>query len=434
MVAATRPAIPILLHPKQVEFLRSGAVVRGYVGGRGAGKSFIGAYDLLKRAKKDRLYLFGAPTYKQLRDSSLRSFKELCGKMGRLVSINHTDKWCKIRTEDGGQAEVSFRSTEDPEALRGPNLSGAWLDEASLMKDDVFEIVLACLREAGEMGWLSGTFTPKGKRHWTYKTFAEKSMMASEIFHSRTTENPFLPNNFEAILRSRYSADKAQQELSGQFIDLEGQLISYEKMMECTESDCLWPNVNAALRTGLLYIGWDLGRSRNRSVIWTWERVGDIAWCRDVHVMHDVPYDTQEEEFRKRVMRPNVARVNIDAGFGAGGIYAERYAKILGASRCEGVHLNGNMQGHLAELLTNGFDKKLVRIPDDDELRDDFSLVGQTEVRNGRAYLPAEATKTDDDDGHADRFWAAALAYKGFEETIVSPPTRMIIPQVVKRY
>ena len=428
----TSPAIPILLHAKQVEFLRSDAVVRGYVGGRGAGKSYIGAYDLLKRAKPDRLYLFAAPTYKQLRDSSLRTFKDLCGQLGRLVSINHTDKWCKIKTNDGGVAEVSFRSTEDPEALRGPNLSGAWFDEASLMKEEAFNVTLGCLRESGEMGWFSATFTPKGKRHWTHKLFVESPMLSTGLFHSKTSENPFLPEEFEGILRSRYSADKAAQELTGQFIDVDGQLVSYEAMMNCTDSGCLWRDPFTILKTGLLYIGWDLGRSRNRSVIWTWERLGDVAYCRECKVMHNVPYDQQEEEFRKRVNRPNVARVVIDAGF-VGGVYAERYAKLLGQHRVEGVHLNGHMQGHLAELLANAFDKRRVRIPDDDEVRDDFSLVGQTEVRNGRSYLAAESVQEDETFGHADRFWAAALAFKGFEES-VAPPARMIVPRVVKRY
>lgn len=433
MVAATRPAIPIMLHEKQVAFRQSKAVVRGYVGGRGAGKSFIGAYDLLKRAKAGRLYLFASPTYSQLRNSSLRTFKDLAIQLGRLVSINQTDKWCTIRTEDGGTAEVSFRSTEDPDALRGPNLSGVWFDEASLMKEEAFDIVLACLREAGEMGWMSMTFTPKGKRHWTFMSLVDFKIGNTELFHSTTKENPFLPADFEKMLRARYSADKAQQELSGQFIDLDGQLISYLKMIDCTEANCLWPNGQTNKPTGLLYIGWDLGRSRDRSVIWTWERVGDVAWCRDIKVMRDVRYEEQEMEFRKRIMRPNVARVTIDAGF-VGDIYAERYAKELGPSRVQGVHLGGHMQGHLAELFANAFDKRMVRIPDDDEIRDDFSLVGQTEIKNGRTFLPAEAVQRSDELGHADRFWAAALAYKGFEETVVSPPTRMIIPQVVKRY
>ena len=46
------------------------------------------------------------------------------------------------------------------------------MDEASLMDYDAFTIAIGRLREAGEQGWLSATFTPKGRQHWTCETFA----------------------------------------------------------------------------------------------------------------------------------------------------------------------------------------------------------------------------------------------------------------------
>ena len=44
------------LHAAQQDFLDSDALYRGFVGGRGADKSWIGACDLLLRAQDDRLY------------------------------------------------------------------------------------------------------------------------------------------------------------------------------------------------------------------------------------------------------------------------------------------------------------------------------------------------------------------------------------------
>ncbi|MFX4846510.1 phage terminase large subunit, partial [Acinetobacter baumannii] len=86
-----------------------------------------------------------------------------------------------------------FRSAEDPDKLRGPNLSGSWLDEASLMEREAFDICIASLREAGEQGWLSATFTPRGLTHWTYDLFGRGGRPDVELFTSRTRDNPFAP-------------------------------------------------------------------------------------------------------------------------------------------------------------------------------------------------------------------------------------------------
>ena len=57
----------------QSDFRSSSALYRGFVGGRGAGKSFVGAYDLIRRAERGKTYLVVGPTYTSLLDSSLRS-------------------------------------------------------------------------------------------------------------------------------------------------------------------------------------------------------------------------------------------------------------------------------------------------------------------------------------------------------------------------
>lgn len=414
-------AIPIVLHKTQHAFCNAPEVFTGYVGGRGTGKSKAGSWKLSKLAKPGRLYLACAPTYKMLRDSTMRSFTETAKDTSRLIKLYRggDNPRAEIRCNDGGKAEVIFRSTDDPDSLRGPNYSGIWADEASLMDEEAFDVMIACLREAGEQGWFAGTFTPKGKRHWTYRVFAEKPIPSTQVFHSKTSENPFLPANFEENLRHRYTHEKARQELGGEWLDNEGQLIPYEQMMAVTESRCEWKDGAETANHGPLFVGWDLGRSRNRSVIWTWELVGDIAWCRECFVMHQTSYEVQEEEFKKRIYRRQVAKVVIDKGI-TGAVFADRYSRLLG-SRFEGVHLSDVMMGYVAELFANAVEKRMVRLPDDDAIRDDFSLVGKPEPRNGKSVLPADKVEEDDDGGHADRFWAAALAYKAIEEK--SAPT-----------
>jgi predicted phage terminase large subunit-like protein len=177
---------------------------------------------LIRRAKPGRLYLVASPTFGMLADSTFRSFVGLGEELGVLDPADvKKSAPPSVRLLTG--AEVLFRSADDPERLRGPNLSGVWLDEASLMSEEAFTICIGRLREAGEQGWLSATFTPRGRRHWTFETFGT-GRPNTALFRSRTSDNPFLPAGFYDTTRAQYTSARAAQELEGLFIDAEGTL------------------------------------------------------------------------------------------------------------------------------------------------------------------------------------------------------------------
>ncbi len=205
------------LSPIQAAFLDSNALLRGFVGGIGSGKSFIGSYDLLRNARRGSVALAAAPTYPMLRDATLRSFFYVTSLLGIPVRFNKSEH---LATLPNG-AEILFRSADEPERLRGPNLARAWLDEASLMHRDVLTVLLGRLRQGGSMGQLSATFTPKGLGHWTYEVFGT-GRADTEIFHARTLDNPFLPADFHDKLTALYGGAESglsRQELGGEFLD-----------------------------------------------------------------------------------------------------------------------------------------------------------------------------------------------------------------------
>lgn len=214
------------LSPKQAAFLDAPEPVRGFVAGQGSGKSMVGGYDLLQRALDGRTYMVTGPTYKVLNQATMRTFVEVARKFDRLVRIRTSadNPSALIRLAPGrrkGLAEVLFRSTETPDHLRGPNLSGLWMDEASLSPIEAYQIGVARLREGGERGWLSATFTPKGFGHWTYEVFGKA---APHIFlvHAKTTENPFVAPEYLELVSATYTGLRAQQELGGAFVSIEG--------------------------------------------------------------------------------------------------------------------------------------------------------------------------------------------------------------------
>ncbi len=249
--------IEVPVHLTQQEFLDSTALFRGFAGGRGSGKTFAGALDLLLRSMSgspNRLYAVYAPTYPMLRDSSWRTLLDVGEKLRCLRDVNRSDN----RLVLGNGSEIVCRSVDDPERARGPNLSGAWLDEASLMKKSVYHIAIASLREAGEQGWLSATFTPKGRAHWTYDVFGRGGVDIG-LFHARSSDNPFLPSGFVEAVRSQYPTYFAQQELEGLFIDPPGAVFKRE-----------WFWVSPYTPEGLQwYRYWDLAASMRSSADYT---------------------------------------------------------------------------------------------------------------------------------------------------------------------
>lgn len=185
-----------------------------------SGKSFIGSLDVLRRAKPGRLYLVTAPTYPMLSDATFRSLTGLARQLGLIEPGDvKASPPPSIKLRNG--AEVLFRSTDNPEMLRGPNLSGVWMDEASLSKREAFDILIGRLREGGEQGWFDTTFTPKGRTHWTYKVFAAEAP-DTYLVRAQSGENPFLPKTFVQNVQKRYTKQQVRQELLGHFVEAAG--------------------------------------------------------------------------------------------------------------------------------------------------------------------------------------------------------------------
>lgn len=187
-----------------------------------SGKSYVGAYDLLRRAMsekgRNRLYMVISPTYTILQDATMRTIYQLADELGVTK-----EKWKQPpRLVLNNGSEIIFRSGDDPDKLRGPNLSGIWMDEASYMNEEVFNIAIGRLREGGDMGFLTATFTPKGMANWTYNVFGKGDRENTAIFKSKTSQNPFLAGEFVGAISKQYSDKQASQELDGEFVDSDG--------------------------------------------------------------------------------------------------------------------------------------------------------------------------------------------------------------------
>lgn len=220
---ARKPKRLFPLWEKQLEFKDAPERIKGFVSGQGAGKTVVGAWTLLEQSKAGRLYIVTASTYKMLRDATGRTFTDVARQTDRLVKpISGEDVSATIWAGDNqGTAEVIFRSTDDPDKLRGPSCSGVWMDEASYSPHEAYQILVARLREKGEFGFLIATFTPNGITHWTYDVFG-KQRPGRHLTQAATEENPFINEELVTELKQTYVGVQAEQELAGMFVEVMG--------------------------------------------------------------------------------------------------------------------------------------------------------------------------------------------------------------------
>jgi len=217
--------------------------------------TYCGAYDLLKRSRPKCLYMIISATYRMLEDSTKRVFIKMAEDFGLWDDKKYKRTDNQAILNNG--AEILFRSGDEPGRLRGPSLSGCWMDECSQMKEEAFNVLIGRLREGGKQGWLTGTFTPCGKDHWTYQVFGDKSDDNVRLFHCSTRDNPFVEPKFYENLLLRYGKSeagmlRAQQELEGEFVVVEGAEWGPEHFNGANIWFDNWPSDSNAIRIAAL--------------------------------------------------------------------------------------------------------------------------------------------------------------------------------------
>lgn len=154
---------------------------------------------------------------------------------------------------------------------------------------------------------------------------------------------------------------------------------------------------------GRLYAGVDIGRKRDLTVLWVVEQLGDVLYTRHVEALRDMTKGEQE-----RVIWPwfdVVDRVCIDAtGLGIG--WADDAQRKFGAHRVEAVTFTPRVKEALAYPVRAAMEDRRLRIPHDPKIRADLRSVTKQTTAAGNIRFTAERTP----DGHADHFWALALA------------------------
>ena len=217
--------------PHQFQFITDESPILAMVCGFGAGKT----YAFLRKTlinhifnkRKDTGTSNGwivYPTLDLANEVFVEPFKEL------LESVKINYDWNvqknRFKTKYG---YIRIYTLEQPDRMVGANLTYAGIDEFDTIK---MNKALNCFRKI--IGRLRGSdktqlyivTTPEGYKA-TYHIFIENKKDGQRLIQAKSTDNPYLPQNFIDSLRQQYDEKLLKAYLNGEFVNLTSGQVYY---------------------------------------------------------------------------------------------------------------------------------------------------------------------------------------------------------------
>jgi phage FluMu gp28-like protein len=154
-----------------------------------------------------------------------------------------------------------------------------------------------------------------------------------------------------------------------------------------------------------LYLGVDVGRTSDLTVLWLLERIMGQFFTRKIIILKNKTFSEQEAVLYELMAIPALRRTCIDST-GLGMQFAERAQEKFGTYRVEPVRFTAQVKEELAYPVRALFEDKAVKIPKDDQIRADLRGIRKVTTAAGNIRFEADRGAN----GHSDRFWALALA------------------------
>jgi phage FluMu gp28-like protein len=195
--------------------------------------------------------------------------------------------------------------------------------------------------------------------------------------------------------------------------------ITYEMIAACEDPAARQPWNYLLDCKNPLYVGVDVGRKKDLTVIDVEEKVGDVFWERLRLELRGKTFAEQEFELYRITDLPQVRRVCMDAT-GLGMQLAERARERCGW-KVEPVMFTGPVKEELAFPLRAAHEDRTLRYTKDAALRADLRGIKKETTAAGNIRFVGEA-----EDSHCDRFWAKALALHAGKAAAVVPSATVV--------
>lgn len=350
--------------------------------------------------------------------SGERQVKELMDKVkfhGEItgMAITWAEETWSYQTPEGKDeyksVEARFKNgsrilgiPSNPDTARGYT-ANVYLDEFSVHKSsrELWAAVFPVVSRGGLR--MMVTFTPKGKQNKAYEVWnnAIFTQQKTDIYEA-VAEG--CPQDIELLKSAIDDPDLWAQEYELAFLDESTAFITYDMINECEVEEVQGSRFTVGEKPGIFYVGMDIGRRRDLTVIWVMEMVGDVLWERERIDMKGATFHAQDSELDRVISAYCPRRACLDQT-GMGEKFVEDAERRHGGV-IEGVLFTAPVKLDIANSLRRRFEDRLIRIRPDRKVRDDLHSVKKFITSSGNIRFDAERSE----DSHADRFWALALA------------------------
>lgn len=247
VVQSATESLGIAYHPHRVQSLAHAdpRELRWFCAGYGTGKTTVGVIDAFTNAvihHPGYVGIVAAPTFPLLMQAWFAEWKTwVPQEWWRLRQDPKYGSMLLVRTPTGPTSTILLRSTSNPASNEGVNAAWLVFDEVTREpRKAALDVLHARLRRGYPGRQRSALLTgpPMSRRHWTAIEFGTGPgngrlghsrhwcNATHAVVRARTRDNPYLPDGYEAKIRSRPGATAAwcKQFLDAQFGATEGQI------------------------------------------------------------------------------------------------------------------------------------------------------------------------------------------------------------------
>jgi phage FluMu gp28-like protein len=210
-------------------------------------------------------------------------------------------------------------------------------------------------------------------------------------------------------VRSGASSEEAfQQEYMCQPADDASSWLPYELISGCEDpslSPSPSPQGGGGYQGNPCYVGMDFAARGDLTVIAVLEDLGNVLYTRELLELKATSFAEQLAHLDRILREYRVTRAALDQT-GLGEMPVQEAQRRHGSYRVEGVIFTAARKLDMATALKQRLEDRAIRLPASPVLREDLHSVKREAGATGAPRLSAERTAH----GHADRFWALALA------------------------
>jgi len=452
------PADPdALFLPYQTKWIQDSSRLKLMEKGRQIGLSWATGYRRVReQSRLNRRW----DTWVSSRDEGQAVlFLQDCRQWAELLQIGAKDLGEKVYEDEGGRPFKAFEMetangrvlhsmSSNPNAQAGKR-GDRVLDEFALHQDPrkMYSIAYPGMTWGGQMEMIS---THRGNLNFfaeLVREIKEKENPKKISLHTATLQTALDQGFLYKLQRKLHEADPSDERIQmdegdyynmvrNECADLESFLQEYMCIpaddraaflewdliarAEYTPNE-IWDKLNLNNAIGELYIGVDVGRRHDLTVIWILEKIGGYYFTRRCIELKNMRFSAQEAILWPLIACRKVRRCCIDST-GLGMQLAERAQEQFSKYRVEAVTFTPQVKEELAYPVRSLMEENALKIPERKEIRSDLRGVKKETTSAGNIRFSADTGP----DGHSDRFWALALAvHAGKTPTgIALPPIR----------